>query len=62
MRAQILPLGTPGEPIWCSMCGAPLTPADNEYRDVGGWSCQCEGCREVLQARVRSIMKRDQSD
>ena len=40
-------------PIWCSMCGAVLTPDDHP---CGLCYCQCAGCREVLQARVRRIM------
>ena len=42
------------EPVWCSMCGSVLTQADHFF---GIWACQCEGCREVLQERVRRIMK-----
>ena len=56
-RAPRLPLdsapNTP--PVWCSMCGAVLTQADTF--DDGLMACQCEGCRDVLQGRVRRIMK-----
>ena len=46
--------GSRGEPIYCSMCGAVLTQDDHR---CGIWPCQCEWCREVLQERVRLIMK-----
>ena len=41
-------------PIWCSMCGSVLTQAD---KNSGIFSCQCEGCRKVLEARARRIME-----
>ena len=50
-------LGPIGEPIWCSMCGSVLTPADHPFAPGKGWACQCEGCRKVLAQRVRRNME-----
>ena len=50
--------GATGEPIWCSMCGQPLTAADHPFSEGDGWACQCELCRIVLEACVRRIMER----
>ena len=43
-----------GEPIWCSICGSVLKQADTF--DDGMMACQCEGCREMMEARVRRRM------
>ena len=40
-------------PVWCSICGSALTDAD---RQGGLMACQCEGCREMMQERVRRRM------
>ena len=59
MNAPRLPLDREpghGVPVWCSMCGEPLTRADR-WGDMR--ACQCERCRTILHARSATSRRHD---